>query len=201
MLTKLSKAESGREPITDERLGRIGDQHLAAVARGGDARGATDFPTDIVDATGDAGRPHLAGVDAHPDAHRRRVWPVGGGKSSLHFRRGGQRLARTGEDHKKGVALTTHLEAAMTGQRVPNDLGMTLEDGFPLVGAEGADPLARALDIREQHGDGSRRRCDAACYRPHPDPPPDEEGTAPPRPSSTAAEADVSRGTGVRSRA
>jgi hypothetical protein len=72
-----SKGEPRRESITDERLGRIGDQHLAAVAGGGDAGGATDLETDIVDTTGDARWAHLAGVDAHPYAHRRLVWPVG----------------------------------------------------------------------------------------------------------------------------
>jgi hypothetical protein len=44
----------------------------------------------------------------------------------------------------------------VAGECDANDGRMTLEDGFPFVGAEGPDSVARAFDVGEKHGDGPR---------------------------------------------
>ena len=136
----------------DQRAGRLGDQDLAAVARGGDARGPVDLERRVVPARG-WGR--LARVEPHPDAD------LGVGRPRMRreraLRRDGRRRGRAGagERHEERVALRLHLHAAVRREGCPQDRAVSLEEG--LVGAAQArDQLGGALDVGEEERDRPR---------------------------------------------
>ena len=97
----------------EETGGRLGQQHLPAVACRADARGAVHVEPDV--AAVDADR--LARVDADPDADRLTL-PAVGGQRLLPLRRRRDRVAGRCEGVVEAVTLHLHLDAAVARKRV-----------------------------------------------------------------------------------
>ena len=156
MLAEVAQREPVGELLADEHRGRVRDEDLAAVARGRDPRRSMDVETDIVGARGRAGRPRLAGMEAHPDPHRRAVRPGRAGEGAL--RRGGRRdgFERAREHREERVPLGAHLRPGVLRQRVAQDAAVHLEHRLPAVGPEPADRARRSFDVGEQHGQRPR---------------------------------------------
>jgi len=87
----------------------LGDEHLAAVACSRDAGGGMHVDSDVAL----VGRRRLAGVDAHPHAHRRRLQRLPA------FLGGHKRVRGAGEGVEEGVALGVDLDAAVARERLP----------------------------------------------------------------------------------
>ena len=83
------------------------DEHLPAVAGGGDAGGAVDVAADVA-LLGQERRPR---VQADPHLDR------AGGERLGHRRRGGERARRGREGEEEGVALRVDLDAALARRR------------------------------------------------------------------------------------
>ena len=135
-----------RRVALEEAAGRLGEDDLPAVGSGGDPRRAVDVDADVAL----VGHDRLAGVDAHADADRavlERVPRFGGRRDGV----GGAR-----KRDEEGVALGVDLDARVPGERVPQ--------GAPVLGEQigVARPVLleeprRALDVREEKGDGAAR--------------------------------------------
>ena len=128
--------------------GRLRHEHLPAVAGRADARRTVDVEADVAA----LGRRRLAGVDAHPDAERRRRRPVVSVECPLGLDRGAERVARACERDEELVAAAVDLVAAERLERLAHEP--------PVVGHHrrvlGADLLhesRRVLDVREEERD------------------------------------------------
>ena len=97
------RAEVAQRGAVQQAGGLLGDEHLAAVADRRDARAAVHVHADV--ALLRALR--LAGVQPHPDAHRRR------GERRLAVRGRRRRVRRAGERVEERVALRVDLDAAV----------------------------------------------------------------------------------------
>ena len=91
----------------DERTGRLRQEHLPAVADGGDPRALVHVEADV----SLLGQPRLARVQPHPHAYR----PVG--QRALAVRGGGDGVRRAGEGDEERVTLRVDLDALVVGER------------------------------------------------------------------------------------
>ena len=132
-----------------DELGRgRGDQHLSAVAGCGDAGSAMDVFADV-SLLRHEGR---TGVQAGPHLDRPRS------KRLRHRFRGGERARCRGEGEEERVALRVTLHAVVCGAGFANHppvLGKRLRIR---LGAQLVQQLRRALDVREEEGDGPGRK-------------------------------------------
>jgi len=123
----------------DERVRRLGEEHLPSMADGGDARALVHVDPDVSLLR----QPRLTRVQphAHPDrALRERALAVLGG---------GDGIGRAAEGDEERVTLRVHLDAVVVGKRRAKTTPV-LEQGLPVVVAELVQQLRRALDVREQ---------------------------------------------------
>ena len=131
----------------------VRDQHLPAVPGRADPRAPVDPDPDVAL----RGRRRLGGVDAHPDPELPPVRPRVAGEGSLPLARRPERVARPREGDEEGVALRVDLVPAVRRERLAEEPPVILEHrGVPL-GAEVPQQPRRALDVREQEGDGPAR--------------------------------------------
>ncbi len=79
MLAEVAKARPAGKDLGNQRPGRVRQQDLAAVTCGADPGGAMDVEPDVVVAA----QLGQAGVEAHPDAHRGPIGPIGARKFAL----------------------------------------------------------------------------------------------------------------------
>ena len=128
------QARPARWPSTSDR-GRLGEQHLAAVAGGADARRAVDVVADV-GARRRRARLRPCGGPSGPGSRP----PSGHGSAvqrPLHVGDGrGRRRERIGEDGEERVALDLVLEPAVGGERRPDDRAVAREQRPPRRGAE-----------------------------------------------------------------
>ena len=122
-----------------ERTGRLRQQHLAAVADGGDPRALVHVEADVPL----LGQPRLARVQPHPHADR----PVG--QRALAVSGSGDGVRRAGEGDEERITLRVDLDALVLGKRRAESPPMLVQR-LPVVVAELVQQPRRALHVREQ---------------------------------------------------
>jgi hypothetical protein len=150
MLPEVTQLDAFRQAILDQHPGRIGEEHLPAMADAGDAAGPMHMEADI-SVRADAG---LAGVETHADPHRDVGRPWLGGEPALRGRGGGHRPGSGGEGDEERVPLGADLHAVLGGEGRPQDLLVASEDGRPAV-ALLLEETGRPFDIGEEERDRS----------------------------------------------
>jgi hypothetical protein len=93
-------------------------------------------------------------VEAHPDADLGAVRPGLGREVALGVDRGGHTSEHVREDGEDPVALGLLLVPAARPDRGPDDLAVAGEERRPGIDRQRLGELRRALDVREQEGDG-----------------------------------------------
>ena len=129
---------------------RLRGDDLAAVAGVRDPEGAMDLDADVAVLAECGG----AGVEADPDAHRRR--PGVTRDPPLRFDRGLRGGLCLGEDGEELVAARVDLVAVGSRYRFAEQPPEVCEDGLPALPELAREPR-RALDVGEEEGDGSGR--------------------------------------------
>src|SRR6266540_620999 len=104
----------------------------------------------------------LAGVETHPDANLHSVAPRVRGERPLRCNGGRDGVPRTAEGDEKGVSLRVDLDAAALGERRPKKTAM-FGKHVAVVLPQPFDELGRAIDVREEKGDGSGRQLGHWC--------------------------------------
>ncbi len=128
------------------------DEHLAAVAGGGDAGCAVHVRADVA-LLGYEGR---TGVDADPHLDG------AGGECVREGLRCRERSGGGREGGEEGVSLRVDLDPALRGERFTRIAPVLGERRGVSLRAELVQELSRALDVREEEGDGA-----AGKVRPH----------------------------------
>ena len=123
----------------DERTGRLRQQHLSAVADGGDTRPLVYVEADVPFVP----PARLARAQPHAHAHR----PAD--KCALAVRSSGDCIRRAGECDEKRIALRVDLDALVLGKRRAESPPMFVQR-LPVVVAELMQQPRRAFDVREQ---------------------------------------------------
>jgi hypothetical protein len=135
------------QPVRRDQLTRrLRHQHLAAVASGRDARRAMDVDPHVTLVR----QERLAGMHAHPHADRSL-------QLRLRLARCRQRIRRTRERDEERIPLSVHLDAAVTTEHATQHAAVVRQR----IGIRIAEPVQqprRALDIREEERDRSRRK-------------------------------------------
>ena len=129
--------------VLDELGGRLREDDLAAVARGGDARSEVDVVADVAL----VGEQRRAGVQADAHADRARL------SASVIARGRGDRPRRRGEGEEERVALRVHLDAAVGGEGLAEHATVLGERLRVRLRPELVQQLRRALDVREEERD------------------------------------------------
>ena len=144
-----------RRAVPGQQPGRaLGDQHLAAVRRRGDPRGAVHVDADVVA----VGEQRVAGVDAHAHPHRHASRPAL--RESSAVCEAAAAATRTGgvvESDEEAVALRVDLVAPVVVERATQDAPMAAQD-IRVAVAELVQEPGRPLDVREQERDGASRQ-------------------------------------------
>ena len=125
----------------------LGEDDLPSVRGRGDARGPMNVDPDVTL----VGHEWLTRVDAHAYANRAAVERV------PRLVCGGNGVSGAGERDEEGIALGVHFDALVSRERLPQDSSMLVEQ----IGV--APPVllqesCRALDVREEEGDGAGRQ-------------------------------------------
>ena len=131
--------------VPEQSPRRLGEEDLAAVPCGADARRADDVEPEIA-LIADRG---LAGVQTHPHAHRLLLGPRVIGEGALSSDRAGDGVPRPRERVEEGVPLCVDLCAALVAEMLPQKQAMVADDiavGVP----ELLEEPRRALDIGEE---------------------------------------------------
>ena len=137
----------------DERTGRLRQQHLPAVADGGDPRALVHVEADVPLLR----QPRLARVQPHPHAYR----PVG--QRALAVRGSGDGVRRAGEGDEERVTLRVDLDALVVGKGGAESPPMLVQR-LPVVVTELVQQPRRALDVREQQRHDAGREI---AHHPH----------------------------------
>jgi hypothetical protein len=148
VLAEVPQRDIRRRVVAEELARRRGDEHLAAVAGGGDARGAVDAHPDVALAAD--GR--LAGVNAHPHTQLAAAGPFMCGQRLLRVDSGADGVLRAAKRREERVALRVDLGAVVGCERVANDPLVVGERGRVVV-AQLSEQARRALDVGEEEGD------------------------------------------------
>ena len=115
MRAEVPQAQTADEGVFDQRGGRLGQQHLPAVAGLLDARAADDVQPRVPFRRPD--RFPRVDADAHP--HGAALRPGLGRESALDRHRCGNRLRGAREHHEERVTLGINLVALARGNRGP----------------------------------------------------------------------------------
>jgi hypothetical protein len=139
--------------ILDDRLRRLGHQHLRA------AGGSTDPGRAVHGQAGisSPGPDRVTGVNADPDPDRRTIWPLMSRQRPLDLQRAQHGLLRTSERREERISLGIHLRATLPGDGradQPPVLGQDLR--VPLT--QCLDQARRPLDVGEHEGDRPARK-------------------------------------------
>ena len=139
------QGQARRQTAVDQRRGRLGEQHLAAVARGADARRAVHVVADVRAIGVELA---FASVQAHADPDRAAVGPRLCLQRPLHVGHGRGRRCGVGEDREESVALDLVLDPTMGDERIPDDRAVTGQQRPPRRGAERRRPAASSPRCR-----------------------------------------------------
>ena len=135
-----------------QRLRRLRDEHLPAVADRHHPRGVVDVEPDVAP----VGGMRLAGVEADSHADLVASRPIVLRQGTLSGGRGGNRVLRRSERDEEGVALAVHYDAAVPGEGLVEQ-GAVLGEQAGVGIADSAQQASRALDVREEQGDRAGR--------------------------------------------
>ena len=128
---------------TDEITRRLRNEHLPAVADRGDARCPVNIDSDIALLR----QERLACVESNSHAN----WTF---QCALRIRGRSERLAGTREGNEEGIALGVHLDTTVPRERIAQRVSMRCKLIRVCV-TELVQQTRRALDVREQEGDGA----------------------------------------------
>ncbi len=148
-------AQVAQDVRAGQRGGGGGDQHLAAVAAGGDAGRPVHVHAHIA-LLAQEGR---TGMDAH--AHPDRA----GGESLRPLGGGVQGPRRGGECDEEGVALRVHFRAAVTLESSAQDAAMLGQGLLVALCSQLVQEHGRSLDVREEEGDGAGGEISRRAHR------------------------------------
>jgi len=126
-----------------------------------DPRGSMDVHTDVI-VEPDSGLP---GMDPHAYPEVQPLGPTRRGQRPLPGHRGSDRVTRAREGHEERVPLSADLPSVVLVEGHPKYTLMLGQD----VGVAIAQPRQqprRALDVREQEGDGAARELARAAHEP-----------------------------------
>jgi hypothetical protein len=131
----------------------FGQQDLAPVPSGGDARGPMHVDAHVAVAH----QLRSARMEADPYTHDAALGP-GMRRQDARRRSGGRhRAGCRREGHKEAVALGVDLDATVIGKRLAHQALMLGQD--PRIGvAKAQEQLGGALDVAEEEGDGAGRQ-------------------------------------------
>jgi hypothetical protein len=129
-----------------QRVRLVRDQHLAAVSRAHDPRGPVHVHPDVSRIRQQ--RPTRVDAHAHPQLDLR--------ERHLHRGCGLDGCAGPIERNEERVSRGVHLDAASGNERCPH-AAVVLSQEVGVVVAELVEQPRRALDVREQEGDGPGR--------------------------------------------
>ncbi|HYY04761.1 MAG TPA: hypothetical protein VE736_12815 [Gaiellaceae bacterium] len=130
-----------------EGRGRGRHEHLAAVARRRNSRGAMDVRSDVPL----VGHDRFSGMNPDPDANR------GVFQGTLGFSSGGNCFLRAGEDIEERVALCIHFNAVVRAKRGSQKTAVLGEHlGVPI--AQFVEQPRRAFDVGEKESDRAGRQ-------------------------------------------
>jgi hypothetical protein len=149
----VSDRHAVREAASNQRSRRLGHEHLAAVARRGDASRTVHIDTEVVVPSRDA----LAGVHPHPHAQPDTVHRLLSGQSALSRHRGSYGLRRRSECDEERIPFGPNLVALLLRDRPADDLGVAiLKNTIPI--AQSVKERGGPFDVGEQEGNRSRRQ-------------------------------------------
>ena len=139
--------------VLDQPGGRAREEDLAALPDVTDARSLVDGEADVAVAAGDS----LTGVEAHPHLHLVAAGPRLGAKRGLGRSGRRDRRARTAENSEEGISLPVDLDSAGGLERPGEQPIVGRQQLRVAVAADLFQQPRRALDVREQEGDGAGR--------------------------------------------
>ena len=120
---------------------------LRSVRRRGDSRSLVDVHADIAP----LGKKRLTRMQTHPHAHRPFAQPF------LRLEGGSDRVFGAGKRKEEGIALSVHLDAAASSERLSHDPAV-LNQRVGVVGAQFTQQPSRSLDVRKHEGDRPDRK-------------------------------------------
>ena len=149
-LTELALRHAVGQSAGHERRRRRREEHLPAVTRRADPRGAMDVDSDVALLADDG----FAGVEAHAHAKGVSVRPRIRVEGTLRRDRRGNRVAGAFEAEEECVALRVDL-LTPSGSEGVADHAAVLGKRVGVSVAELLEQLGRALDVGEDEGDGA----------------------------------------------
>ncbi len=153
MLPEIAEAHLVRYRRADQRVGRLREKDLAAVAGSADARGAVDVDPDVA-----RDRVHrFARVQAHSDPHVGILWPLVVRDRSLRVDAGQQRRPRGREGDEQAVARGVDVAAAVRRDGFADEPMVVGQQGGVRV-AELLEEARRPIDVREEQADRPGRQ-------------------------------------------
>ena len=152
MAPQILEVDLRGQRAADPRLGRRGEEHLAAMRGGAQAR----HPLDVEAHVAVADHLRRAGVHGHARGGEQAVRPGMGPEGALGGERGRERLRRLRKDAEERIALGAELVAACGPERVAEQ-GAVVGVQRGIAVAELQEQPGRALDVGEEQGDGAGR--------------------------------------------
>jgi hypothetical protein len=147
VLSEVDQRVLRREVVLHQLSRGLGKEHLAAVPGSGEAGPSMNVHPGVAF----CGSERLAGMNSHPHPHRSRD------ESALGIGRGSDGICGSGESDEKGIALRVDLDPAVLSESASQDAPVLGEDvRVPLP--ELVEQPRRALDVREEEGDGPGRQ-------------------------------------------
>jgi hypothetical protein len=129
----------------------LGNEHLAAMSRRGDPRGAMHVNPEVVR----VGNERLPRVNAHPDANRGIPGPAMRGELGLDVARRRDGRGRLGKGEEEAVPLRVDLHSSMPRHELADDSPVCRDDPW-IRRTELVEQASRTLDIGEEERDGAR---------------------------------------------
>jgi hypothetical protein len=154
VLTEVDARDALRRSVAraEERNRRRRDEDLSAITGGGDARRPKNVGPDVL-VLGEKGR---SGMQSHAHADRPRLERL----CDLGCSRERSRCGRKRDEER--VALRVHLDATIHGAGIANNAPVLRKRPRVLLYAGVVEQPGRALDVREEEGDGA---CREAAHR------------------------------------
>ena len=150
---QISNRDTRREVFLGQLPRRGREQHLAAVAGRADTRGAMDADPDVALLA----HPRLTRVQAHAHSDCTSVRPALGRQVALSVDGGRDGVGSRAEGDEERIALRVHHPPVVGGEGTTQQPLVLGEHLRVAVAAQLMEQLGRALDVREQEGDGPAR--------------------------------------------
>jgi hypothetical protein len=151
---EIANADVVGEIVLDQLAGGVGDKHLAAVARRPDAGGAVDADADVTLS------PHLRlpGVETRAHVHLSVFGPRVSSQAALGVDGCCCGVGRGPERNEERIALRVHHLPLMGGEGGAQNSLLLGQCLFVAVAAKLLEQARRALNVREEEGDGAGRK-------------------------------------------